>query len=152
MKGKRKWRWIALAAACYAVTPASGTANWASPTYGITIPTHVNSVGQSCSGSVVMTLTHDAPCTMTVAPSGAGQEVLTNSADTLATAYKFTGATLQNPDATWVDSTTFLTHSYNILGTGPSDTMTLAVQGTSPSDHAVTSGNYSASLIVTVSW
>jgi len=29
--------------------------------------------------------------------------------------------------------------------------MTLAVQGTSPSDHAVTSGNYSASLIVTVS-
>ena len=99
-----------------------------------------------------MALTHDAPCSVAVSAAGAGQEILTNSGDSLTTAYKFTGATLQNPDATWVDSSTFLTHTYNVLGTGPNDSITLAVQGTSATNHAVESGNYSAALVFTVSW
>jgi hypothetical protein len=152
MNGMKSWRWVAFAAACYAVAPASGTADWASLTYGITIPTHVTGRGQSCSGSVVMTLQHDAPCSIAITPNGAGHEVLTNASDSLATSYKFTGATLQNPDATWVDSTTFLTHTYTVLGTGPNDSITLAVQGTSATDHAVESGSYTAGLVFTVSW
>jgi hypothetical protein len=152
MKGTRAWRWIALAAACFAVTPASGTANWASLSYSITVPTHVTAMGQSCTGSTVIVLQHDAPCSVAISVAGLGQEVLTNSGDNLATSYKFTGATLQNPDATWVDSTTFLTHTYNVLGTGPNDSLTLAVQGTAATNHAVESGNYTAGLVFTVSW
>jgi hypothetical protein len=152
MMGTKTWRTIALVAACYAVSPALGTANWASLSYGITVPTHVNARGQSCTGSVVMTLMHDAPCSIAVSVGGAGHEVLTNAGDSLATSYKFTGPTLQNPDATWVNSSAFLTHSYNVLGTGPVDSITLAVEGTAASDHAVESGNYTADLVFTVSW
>lgn len=152
MNGIDHWRAVALLAVSLAVAPASGTANWASLSYSINVPTHLNGAGQSCTGSTVMTVMHDVPCSVSVSTSGAGHEVLSNAGDTLATAYKFTGANLQNPDATWVDSTTFLTHTYNVNGTGPVDSVTLAVEGTAASNRAVEAGNYTADLVFTVSW
>jgi hypothetical protein len=152
MTGMRIGRMMVLAAICYAVAPASGTASWASLTYGINIPTHVSSRGQSCTGSVVMTLMHDAPCSIAIAPAGAGLEVLSIAGDSLNTSYKITGPMVQNPDATWVASTAFLSNSYNVLGTGPVDSITLAVEGTAASNHAVEAGNYTADLVLTVSW
>jgi hypothetical protein len=99
-----------------------------------------------------MTLDYDTPCTITVSVAKAGDEVLASGGDTLATSYKLAGAALQNGDGDWVDSSTFLTRSYSVQGTGPFDEITIWVRAAASSGRANNAGTYSASVILTASW
>jgi hypothetical protein len=137
---------------CAAGGLALGGATWSGQPYTLAVPDHITGAGQARSGSLVMTLDHDTPCTITVSVAKAGDEVLASAGDTLATSYKLTGAALQNGDAEWVDSSTFLTRNYSVPETGPSDGITLWVRAAAGSGRANDAGTYSASVILTASW
>jgi hypothetical protein len=141
-----------LAAIGGAVGWARGSANWSGVSHALSIPAHISGSGQSCSGSVVLTLAHDTPCTIEVSASGVGQEVLTTPGDALATSYKLTGPALEKGDATWVQSDVFITRQYSVKGASSPDSVTLWVQGTAPKDRAPAAGAYSAGIVLTVSW
>ena len=126
-----------------------GGATWVSPTYTLNTSAHISAVGQVRTGSINLTVNHDAPCTLTVA----GNPTLTNGSSTLATAYKLTGpGYVTNRDVAWVPAATFLTHSYGITNPGPATTLTLDVQATPPPDAAPDAGVYTATVTLTVSW
>ena len=132
---------------------ALGGANWSGQPYTLAVPDHITGAGQARSGSLVMTLDHDTPCTITLSVTKAGDEVLASAGDTLATSYKLTGAALQNGgDGDWVDSSTFLTRNYSVPETGPSDGITIWVRAAASSGRANNAGTYSASVILTASW
>jgi len=137
---------------CAAGGLALGGATWSGQPYTLAVPDHITGAGQVRSGSLVMTLDHDTPCTIAVSVAKAGDEVLASAGDTLATSYKLTGAALQNGDAEWVDSATFLTRNYSVQGTGPSDGITIWVRAAAGSGRATDAGTYSASVILTASW
>jgi hypothetical protein len=137
---------------CAAGGLALGGATWSGQPYTLAVPDDITGAGQARSGSLVMTLDHDTPCTITVSVAKAGDEVLASAGDTLATSYKLTGAALQNGDAEWVDSSTFLTRNYSVPETGPSDGITLWVRAAAGSGRANDAGTYSASVILTASW
>lgn len=137
---------------CAAGGLALGGANWSGQPYTLAVPDPITGAGQARSGSLVMTLDHDTPCTITLSVEKAGDEVLASAGDTLATSYKLTGAALQNGDAEWVDSSTFLTRNYSVPGPGPVDTMTIWVRAAASSGRATNAGAYSASVILTASW
>ena len=144
---------MVIAAIAYAMCRLAfgGNASWEDDPYSLTIPTHFTGVGQVRSGSVGMTLDHRAPCTVQVSVANGGDEVLTCSGDTLLTQYKLTGLMLEGGgDATWVDSSTFRTKVYTIVGDGKGVVMTLWVQATSASARANNAGTYSASVILTL--
>ena len=136
----------------WAALLARGEASWKSQPYSLAIPTHISALGQTIEGFVELILQHDAPCTLAVSVSGAGNEVLTLNSATLTTSYQLTGACLQNPDTTWATSTHFLTHTYNVTGTGPPYAIILWAQGIAPSDQAPDAGIYSAAIVLTASW
>lgn len=131
---------------------AMGGAGWPGQPYTLTVADHITGPGQARSGSSAMTLDHDVPCTITVSVAEAGDETLACAGDALVTRYRLTGTALQNGDAEWVDSSTFLTRSYSVQGTGPSDEITIWVQATAGSGRANDAGTYSASVILTASW
>ena len=131
---------------------ALGGASWSGEPYALAVPDHITGSGQARSGSLVMTLDHDVPCTITVSVAKAGDEILASAGETLVTSYRLTGAALQNGDADWVDSSTFLTRSYNVPETGPSDGITIWVRAAAGSGRANNAGAYSASVILTASW
>ncbi len=137
---------------CAAGDSTLGGANWSGQPYTLAVPDHITARGQARSGSLAMTLDHDTPCTITVSVATAGDEVLASAGDTLVTSYKLTGTSLQNGDGDWVDSSTFLTHTYNVLGTGPGDEITLWVRAAAASNRANNAGAYTASVILTTSW
>lgn len=135
--------------ACRLVVGANG---WAGQPYSVTIAPHITGCGQSPSGSAVMMLDHDVPCTIQPSVLHGGDEVLTSSGRTLVTNYKLTGADLQDGDATWVTSANFLSRTYNCGGTGPASQITLSVQAASSANRADEAGAYSASIVLTASW
>ena len=137
---------------CAAAGLAFGAASWSGQPYTLAVPDHITGAGQVRSGSLVMTLDHDTPCTITVSVAEAGEEVLASAGDALVTNYKLTGAALQNGDAEWVDSSTFLTRNYSVEGTGPFDEITIWVRAAASSGRANNAGTYSASVILTASW
>ncbi len=137
---------------CAAGGLALGDASWSGQPYTLAISNHITGRGQVQSGSLAMTLNHDAPCTITVSVETAGDEALASANDTLVTSYKLTGTALQNADGDWVDSTTFLTHSYNVLGAGPGDEITLWARAVAGTNRANNAGDYTASVILTTSW
>jgi hypothetical protein len=130
---------------------ALGATAWVGQPYQLTMPTHISAAGQSFNGSINLTLDHDVPCTLAVSVFSSGDEVLKRGASTLTTFYKLSGPQIANGDGDWVGSTEFLTHIYTVLGSGVGDTITLSVKGTAPSS-APDAGDYSASVILTVSW
>jgi len=137
---------------CAVCRPASGGASWSGQPYTLAIPDHITGLAQARSGSLVMTLDHDLPCTITISVAEAGDEVLASAGDTLVTSYMLTGAALGNGDTEWVDSSTFLTRNYSVQGTGPSDGIKIWVRSTASSARANDAGEYSASVILTASW
>jgi len=137
---------------CAAGGLALGGATWSGQPYTLAVPDHITGAGQTRSGSLVMTLDHDTPCTITVSVAKAGDEVLASAGDVLVTSYKLTGAALLNGDEAWVDSSTFLTRNYSVPETGPSDWITLWVRAAASSGRANDAGTYSASVILTASW
>jgi hypothetical protein len=137
---------------CAASGLAWGGASWSGEPYTLAVPDHITGSGQARSGSLVMTLDHDVPCTITVSVAKAGDEVLASAGDTLVTSYMLTGAALENGDPDWVDSTTFRTRSYNVPQTGPADGITLWVRAAAGPARASNAGAYSASVILTASW
>lgn len=125
---------------------------WVGKPYSGSISTHFTGCGQTLSGTVNLSLSYTAPCTCTVSVAGQGDEVLTHNGDTLTTRYKLTGVMLSGGgDASWVDSTTFRTKAYTLVGDS-AGVMTLWVEGTSASNRANEAGAYSASLTLTLAW
>ena len=138
---------------CAAGGLALGGASWPGQPYTLAVPDHITGAGKACSGSLVMTLDHDTPCTITVSVAKADDEILASAGDTLATSYKLTGTALLNEgDGDWVDSSTFRTREYIVSSTGPSDGITIWVRATASSGRANDAGTYSASIILTASW
>jgi hypothetical protein len=131
--------------------PAFGVTHFSAPNYNLTMSSHIVASGQTCSGSTVLTLTHDSPCTLAISVARLGDEILSNGTETLTTSYKITGGTLLNPDPDWVDSNSFLSHIYTFPGTGIDD-ITIWAQGTAPPHTAADAGDYTGALILTVSW
>ena len=145
------WPALVLCAIGLLCWPAFGVTHFSAGNYNLTISSHFTSVGQSCTGSAVISLTHDTPCTLGISVARLGDEVLSNGVQSLETSYKLTGSALLNPDASWVDSNSFLTHTYTIPSTGVDD-ITLWAQGTAPPNTATDAGDYTGALILTVSW
>jgi hypothetical protein len=125
-------------------------ANWSSPTYTLTTSSPISAVGQVRTGSINVAVDHDTTCTLSIS----GSPTLTKGSATLTTAYKLTGpGWVTNQDGTWVDATTFLTHTYGITNAGPvTTTLTLEVQATPPPNRAPDAGVYSATVVLTVTW
>ncbi len=142
----------ALASLLCAVGLAYGGASWIGQPYQLSIPAHITQCGQSITGSVVMTLDHDTPCTLGVSVASSGDEVLRKGSATLTTAYMLTGPTVPDGDADWVSAGDFLTHVYTVLGTGSADPITLSVRGTAPGQTAPDAGQYTAAVILTAYW
>src|SRR5436309_1986239 len=79
--------------------------------FTVVMTTPISHVGESFSGSSDMPLAHDAQCSLSVSAAVPGSEVLKSAGgSTLTTQYKVTG--MADGDGTWVDSTSFLTHTY----------------------------------------
>jgi len=142
----------ALAILLCALSLAYGGASWVGQPYQITIPTRVTQCGQSITGTVVLTLDHDTPCTLTVSVASSGDEILRKGSATLTTAYRLTGPTVTDGDADWVSSSDFLTRVYTVAGTGSADPITLSVRGTAPGQTAPDAGEYTASVILNAHW
>ncbi len=141
-----------LGTACAGQSLTFGGAGWPGQPYSLGITEHVTAPGQVRSGSVAMTLEHDAPCMISVSVGEAGDQMLTCNGDTLTTSYKLTGASLQNPDTGWVGSQTFLTRTYDVQGNGPTAEITIGVRAAASATRANQAGTYSASVVLTVSW
>lgn len=141
---------------CAALLGAAGlvhaVASWVGQPYSLAIPTHITTRGQAVSGFIVLSLDHDASCTLSVSAAGAGSEVLTNGTATLTTSYKLTGPSLVNGDADWVSSDVFVTQVYGVQGAASPDSITLSVRAAAPPDRAPEAGGYSAALVLTASW
>jgi hypothetical protein len=159
MRGTRKsllsltqCRALATALAVAACGSALGDASWTGQPYSATVAEHLTGTGQARSGSLAISLSHDVPCTVAVSVDRAGDEVLRLDGDWLATSYKLNGAALENGDAEWVDSTTFLSRSYAVPGTGPADELTLWVRAAAAPDRANEAGTYTAAIVLTASW
>jgi hypothetical protein len=133
---------------------ASGVTAWVGGPYSVSMSSHINGTaggsGQSVTGSTVLPLSHDTPCTISVSVNTLGDEVLTMGAYSLTTSYKLTG--IASGDAGWVDSTTFLTHTYAVPGSNITDNVTLSVKGTAPANTAPEAGTYSATIILTATF
>jgi hypothetical protein len=142
----------ALAMLLYAGIPAYGVASWVGQPYLLSIPTHITHAGQSISGSLNLTLDHDAPCTLNVSVMSGGDEVLHKGTAVLTTSYKISSPVIPNGDADWVPSAAFPGHTYTVLGIGAADPITLFVKGTAPSQAAPDAGDYGASIVLTVTW
>jgi spore coat protein U-like protein len=141
-----------LGALLWACSQALGAAAWVGQPFQLTMPTHITAAGQSFIGSINLTLDHDAPCTLAVSVASSGDQVLKRGAAELTTFYKISGPQVSNSDGDWVGADEFLTHIYTVMGSGAADTITLSVKGTAPALSAPDAGDYSASLILTVSW
>lgn len=142
----------AVAAALCAVGLAHAGASWVGQPYQISIPTHITQCGQSITGSVVMTLDHDTPCTLGVSVASSGDEVLKKGGSSLTTAYMLTGPTVPDGDTVWVSSSDFLSRVYTVVGTGSADPITLSVKATAAGQTAPDAGQYTAAVILTVYW
>jgi hypothetical protein len=142
----------ALAIVLCAFGLAYGGASWVGQPYQLSIPTHITQCGQSITGSIVLTLDHDTPCTLGVSVASSGDQILTKGSATLTTAYMLTGPTVPDGDADWVSADAFLTHVYTVQGTGSADPITLSVRGTAPGQTAPDAGQYTAAVILTAYW
>jgi hypothetical protein len=127
-----------------------GATNWISTSYTVTMDTAISHVGESFSGSSELSLVHDTQCTLIVSATGGSEELKNAGGSKLTTHYKLTGVT--GGDSAWVDSTTFLTHTYIVPGNNTTTNMTLWVQGTAPSNRAPEAGLYTATIIITATF
>lgn len=122
--------------------------------YSLTL-SHIQQVGGICTGSIPVPLAHDTPCWLTVSAPQSGFEILTlggggSGGPTLTTAYKITG--IADSDADWLDSTAFTHRTYSLPGNNLTDTLTLSVKGTAPADAAPEPGDYTATIVLTVTF
>jgi spore coat protein U-like protein len=150
--GVRRVPTAAVLAALFCCALAMGDTQWLGQPYSVVMTDHIRGLGQSSTGSTVLTLTHDSLCTLTVSTPQAGDEVLRQGGPggaTLDTAYMITD--IAAGDADWVGSTAFLTRSYLIPGNGTVHP-TLHVKGTAPTDRAPEAGTYTATIVLTVTF
>lgn len=131
---------------------ALGGANWVGQPYSLSIPTHIAASGQTVNGSLLLTLQHDVSCSVVISVAQPGNQVLKRGGQSLVTAYKLTGAALSDGDADYLASDAFIARTYHLPGTGPSDALTLWVQGTAPSGQALDAGAYTSTIVMTVTW
>jgi hypothetical protein len=114
---------------------------------------HISGVGQISQGTKALMLTHDTPCTIQVSVTLAGDEVLTlggSGGPTLDTYYMLTG--MDDQDATWLSSASFLARTYNAPGSATTENLILHVRGVPPTDRAPAAGNYQATIVLTVTF
>jgi hypothetical protein len=152
---KGKWRVPAAVAltALLCCAPAGGDSQWQGLPYSVSM-TAVQRAGQATTGSTTLTLAHGEPCTVSVSAPVAGAQVLTlggvgSGGPTLTTSYMLTG--IASGDADWVPAGNFLTRTYAVGGTGVA-TLTLSVKGDPPGGRAAEAGNYTATIILTVTF
>ena len=127
-----------------------GATNWIGGSYTVTMTTAISRVGESFSGSSGLSLAHDTQCSLIMSASGGSEVLKSAGGGTLITHYKLTGVT--GGDSEWVDSTSFLTHTYTAPGNNTTTNMTLWVQGTAPSDRAPEAGVYTATITITATF
>ncbi len=152
-----KWRVpaTAMAAALLCCAQVLADTQWQGRPYSVTLAGGIQTVGQTRTGSTAMTLTHDGPCMLSVSVPQNGAQVLTlggagGGGPTLTTSYKVTGIAEQ--DADWLTSDAFLLRTYSVLGGPATENMTLWVRGAAPADQAPEPGNYTASIVLTVTF
>ena len=141
-----------LLAVCIGHPAILADASWLDSPYSLEPDGHITSPGQTLDGSLTMTLAHDQPCQISVSVAQAGDEVLSIDGDALTTSYKLTGPSVTNPDGHWVGSQTFVTRTYGVDGYGPTSDITISVRAAAASDRANKAGEYSASIVLTVTW
>ena len=122
--------------------------------YSVTL-SHIQQVGGVSTGSTPVPLAHDTPCWLTVSGPQVGFEILTlggggSGGPTLTTAYMITG--IADSDADWLDAATFRARSYSLPGNNITDTLTLSVKASAPAGAAPEPGNYTATIILTVTF
>jgi hypothetical protein len=153
--GKRRVPAAAMLAALFCCAQVLGVTQWQGRPYSVMLTGGIQAVGQSCTGSSVLTLSHDGPCTINVSVPQGGAELLTlggagSGGGTLVTSYKITG--IADQDADWLSSDAFLLRSYSVPGGAGTEHLTLSVRGTAPTDRAPEPGNYTAAIILTVTF
>jgi hypothetical protein len=127
-----------------------GATAWVGGPFMVTMTTPITQVGQSFSGSSLLPLAHDTPCTVSVSASNGSEVLKSAGGSTLSTQYMLTG--VPGGDGGWVDSTTFLSHTYAVPGNNITTNLTLWVQGTAPADRAPEAGAYTATITITVAF
>ncbi len=141
-----------LLAVCSGHSTTLADASWQDAPYSFETDGHITFPGQVRDGTLEMTLAHDQPCRVSVSVAQAGDEVLSIDGDALTTSYKLTGPSVLNPDEHWVGSQTFISRTYDVDGHGPTSDITLSVRVAAAGDRANNAGEYSASIVLTVSW
>jgi hypothetical protein len=154
---KGKWRVPAAAmlAALFYCAEILGDTQWEGRPYSVALSGNILGVGQSSTGSSVLTLSHDGACSVSVSVPQAGAEVLTlggagGGAPTLTTSYRITG--IADEDADWLTSDAFLLRTYTVPGGAGTEHLTLWVRGAAPTNEAPEAGSYSAAIVLTVTF
>jgi hypothetical protein len=149
-----KWRVSAavMLAALFCCAQGLGDTTWQGRPYSVTLDGSIQGSGQACTGSSVLTLTHDGACMVSVSAAAGGSQVLARGGGgpTLTTSYKVTG--IADADADWLTSDAFLLRSYAIPGGAGIEHLTLWVRGAAPADQAPEAGSYSAAIVLTVTF
>jgi hypothetical protein len=142
-----KWRVSATAmlAALSCCAVVLGDPQWVTaPPYSVPM-SNIQHMGQASEGSLSLILTHDVDCTLSVTAA----EVLTGGGRTLTTSYKITN--IASGDTDWVSSASFIGRNYAILGSGPK-TVILSVKGEASAGSVPEPGNYTAGVILTLTF
>jgi hypothetical protein len=153
--GKLRVSAAVMLAALFCCAHVLGVTQWQGRPYSVTLSGSIQTVGQSSTGSSVLTLAHDGPCMVSVSAPQVGAEILTLGGvgvgrPTLATSYKITG--IADQDGTWLSSDAFLLRSYSVPGGAGTEHLTLWVRGDAPSDQAPEAGSYTAAIVLTVTF
>jgi hypothetical protein len=142
-----KWRVPAAVtlAALLSCAPVLGDAQWVTaPPYSVTM-SNIQHKGQASEGSLELLVSHDAACSLSVTTA----EVLTAGGRSLTTSYKITN--IANGDTDWVSSTAFIGRNYALPGSGMK-TVILSVKGEAPGGTVPEPGNYSAGVVLTLTF
>jgi hypothetical protein len=154
------WPWTGLKrvpaavmlAALFCCARAGGQTQWQNRPYSFTVSGPIQHVGETCTGTSALTLSHDGACTLSVSVTQAGDEVLTQrpGGPTLTTSYKLTGIT--DGDADYLSSGAFLLRMYSVPGPAGVENLTLWVRAETPPDQVPEAGDYTATIILTVTF
>jgi hypothetical protein len=142
----------AMLAALFCCAQAVGGTQWLNRPYSFTTSGNIQNVGAVCTGTSELTLEHDDACTLSVSVFQAGDEVLTQrpGGPTLTTSYKLTG--FADEDADYLSSTAFLLRTYSVPGPAGIEHLTLSVKAETPVDRVAEAGDYTATVIITVTF
>ncbi len=150
--GIRRVSAAVMLAALFCCAQVLGQTQWQNRPYTFAMSGNIQHVGETCTGQSALTLAHDGACTLSVSVTSAGDEVLTQrpGGPTLTTSYKLTG--IADADADYLSAGAFLLRTYSVPGPAGVEHMTLWVKAETPSDQVAEAGDYTATIILTVTF